>query len=172
MVTTDNPRIYVASLSDYNAGRLHGAWIDLDETTTEGDIMESVKAMLEKSPEPIAEEWAIHDYEGFGGIRLSEYESFERVAQLAAKIAEHGDPFLAWMTYDSANDPDTFEDAYEGEYSSVEDYAQDYAESCRLLESVPESLRYHIDWESYANDLDIYDVPAPNGNVYVFDRNA
>ena len=28
---TSGPRIYVASLSDYNAGRLHGEWIDADQ---------------------------------------------------------------------------------------------------------------------------------------------
>ena len=27
----DRPRIYAASLSDYNNGRLHGAWIDSDQ---------------------------------------------------------------------------------------------------------------------------------------------
>ncbi len=27
------PRIYVASLSDYNAGRLHGQWLDAAEGT-------------------------------------------------------------------------------------------------------------------------------------------
>ena len=63
------PRIYVACLSSYNAGRLHGRWIDCDQTAEE--IREEIRLMLEESPEPWAEEWAIHDYEGFGGLRAS-----------------------------------------------------------------------------------------------------
>ena len=45
------PRIYVASLTDYNAGNLHGRWIDLDATTTEDDLLEQTRAMLAESPE-------------------------------------------------------------------------------------------------------------------------
>lgn len=170
-----SPRIYVASLSDYNAGRLHGVWIDLDETSTADDIQEAVTAMLARSPESIAEEWAIHDYEGFGGIRLSEYESFDRVAALAAGIAEHGDAFAAWIAGDSGRDPDKFEDAYQGEYSSREDYAESYYEDCCDLDKeIPASLRYHIDWESVARELfmDLDDAPASGGGIYVFDPNV
>ena len=68
----DRLRIYVASLSDYNAGRLHGAWIDAAQEPEQ--IEAEIAWMLKQSPEPIAEEWAIHDHEGFGGVRLSEYE--------------------------------------------------------------------------------------------------
>ena len=39
------------------------------------------------SPSPGAEEWAIHDYEGFGPLRLDEFESLENVAKVAAGIA-------------------------------------------------------------------------------------
>ena len=44
------PRIYVASLSDYNAGRLHGTWLDADVEAA--DLAEGVQAMLASSPEP------------------------------------------------------------------------------------------------------------------------
>lgn len=46
---TDTPRIYVASLSDYNAGRLHGEWIDATQELD--DIWAEIHAMLAKSPE-------------------------------------------------------------------------------------------------------------------------
>ncbi|MBK6439189.1 MAG: antirestriction protein ArdA [Candidatus Microthrix sp.] len=38
--------------------------------------------MLERSSQPGAEEWAIHDYEGFGGIHLSEYEQTDTIARI------------------------------------------------------------------------------------------
>ena len=53
-------------------------------------MWEGTRDMLAKSPIPDAEEWAIHDFEGFAAIRIREYDSFEHVAELAAFIAEHG----------------------------------------------------------------------------------
>jgi len=83
----DRPRIYVACLAAYNSSCLHGRWID---ATTPDEIWEQVRAMLADSPEPDAEEWAIHDYEGFEGANLFEYASFETVCELADFIEEHG----------------------------------------------------------------------------------
>ena len=39
--------------------------------------------MLARSPMPGAEEWAIHDYEGFGPLRLGEYEDLGTISQIA-----------------------------------------------------------------------------------------
>ena len=117
---SDTPRIYVACLAAYNAGRLHGVWIDANQSAE--DIHSEVADMLAVSPEPGAEEWAIHDYEGFTPLRLSEWESFERVSAIAAGIAEHGAAFTAWLSYDDDRDPadvQTFEDAYRGEWDSM-----------------------------------------------------
>src|SRR5690242_9229769 len=85
----DSPRIYVADLAAYNAGRLHGAWIDADQDPDE--IRAEIQKMLEASPEPGAEEYAIHDYEGFGSIRFSEFEDLDRISEMAKLIDEHGD---------------------------------------------------------------------------------
>lgn len=172
---TDTPRIYVASLSDYNAGRLVGAWIDLDETADADDIHEATRAMLAASPEPIAEEWAIHDYEGFGPIHLDEYESFDRVASLARAIAEHGDAFAAWATDDwRLRHPDRFTDQYLGQYDSEEDYARQYTDDAGFFDGMPEVFEAYFDFESYARDLfmDLESAPDGRGGIYVFDPNA
>jgi antirestriction protein len=53
------PRIYVACLSAYNNGHLHGWWIDADQ---EPDALWlDIEEMLADSPMDDAEEWAIHD---------------------------------------------------------------------------------------------------------------
>jgi hypothetical protein len=46
----ERPQIYVASLSDYNDGRLHGAWIDAAQDAEQ--LAEAVRAMLDHSPDP------------------------------------------------------------------------------------------------------------------------
>ena len=82
------PKIYVACLAAYNNGRLHGEWIDADQDPWA--IFDDVKKMLAASPVADAEEWAIHDFADFGGIRIEEYEGFEIVAELAAYVIKHG----------------------------------------------------------------------------------
>lgn len=56
------PLIYVASLADYNNGRLHGVWIRADSDPEAIGL--AIQAMLAASPEPRAEEWAVHASEG------------------------------------------------------------------------------------------------------------
>lgn len=172
------PRIYVASLSDYNAGRLHGAWIDA--TQDADDIGEAVQAMLSASPEAGAEEWAIHDYEGFHGIRLGEWESFERVAELATLLEEYGAAFAAYYDNEGADyaTAEGFEEAYAGEWSSLEDYAREQFDDCapsqearELADTWPFTC---IDWEHAARERvlggDIWsaETGAPSYGVYVF----
>ncbi len=62
-------RIYVASLTDYNAGDLEGTWIDLEDMSDGKDVMEAISDFLEdltkrKKDGEVREEWAIHDFEG------------------------------------------------------------------------------------------------------------
>ena len=83
---TETPRIYVACLAAYNNGKLHGAWIDANQDAE--DLQKAVQKMLSQSPEPGAEEWAIHDYEAFDGVEIHESESFETVSALARFIEE------------------------------------------------------------------------------------
>lgn len=176
MTETTSPRIYVASLSDYNAGRLHGEWIDAAQDAD--DIAEAVQAMLAESPEAKltgqpAEEWAIHDYEGFEGFRLSEWESFEKVAAIANGLEEHGAPFAVWVN-DLDGDPtdeDAFAEAYVGTYDSAEGYAAELVEE-GMFGEVPDELRYYIDNAAIARDLrlggDNYFADAGAEGVYVF----
>ncbi len=84
----DRPRIYAACLAAYNNGYLHGRWIDA--TQDPEDIQAEVSAMLRESPVSGAEEWAIHDFEGFEGARLEEYSGIEKAHALALFIVEHG----------------------------------------------------------------------------------
>jgi len=152
------PRIYVASLADYNAGELHGRWIDANQSAEA--IHAEVAAMLKESKEPFAEEWAIHDYEGFGKLGLSEWESFETVAEVAGLIEEHGEVFAALMDYFGGTSgleeaKRTFAEGYHGEYDSLEDYASLLVEETCDLKALPEFVRGHIDYDGIAHDLEI-----------------
>lgn len=148
-------RIYVACLAAYNNGILHGRWINADQDAD--DIRSEITAMLKASPIADSEEYAIHDYEGFDGAPVSEYHGIEEVAALAAFIAEHGD--LGAELFKHYGDIGTAETAldedYCGEYRSLADYAEQLTEE---TVSIPESLRYYIDYEAMARDMAINDV--------------
>jgi len=174
------PHIYAASLSDYNAGRLHGTWIDADQDVD--DLGADIQAMLEASPEPLAEEWAIHDYEGFGPLPLSEYEALDTISRLGRGIAEHGMAFAHWASVAStdADELERFEDVYLGHFESIEAYADELLDDLgypqMLEEAIPEHMQPYVtlDVEGFARDLELSgDVTTSEGEggVYVFDRN-
>jgi len=173
------PRIYVASLSDYNAGRLHGEWIDAAVETDE--LAESVKAMLTISPEPGAEEWAIHDYEGFGPLRLEEYESLETVSAVALGIAEHGPAFAHWAALVGTSDREAlarFEDAYLGHWDSLTAYAEELLDDIGVYRQIEEALPDHlqpyvtIDAEGMGRDMEFggqITTSVGDDGVFIFD---
>lgn len=171
------PAIYVASLADYVSGRLHGAWIDA--TIGADAIHQEIQTMLARSKELAPEEWAIHDYENFGTLRLSEYESIERVAAIAEHIKEKGPAFAAWLDYTGLDQEDWhyFDDAYLGEYDSLDAYAEQVIDDLgyeRILDdALPETIRAYvkINVRAMARDLeasgDVFTVESESG-VYVF----
>lgn len=166
---TDTPRIYVACLTAYNNGKLHGRWIDA--TLDPDEIMEEVRAMLAESPEPGAEEWAIHDTEGFAGITIPESASFADVHELASNLEEHGEAFALYVEDGHEwDDVQGFEDAYAGTWDSEEAFAEGYYDG---VWDIPEHLTYYIDWEKVARDLfigDFWSERGPSGALHVFRR--
>ena len=145
-------KIYVACLSAYNNGILPGRWIDA--TLGEAHINEEVEAMLKESPE-MGEEWAIHDYEGFGEITIHEYEDFQTIADLAEAIEKHGE-IITHLHNELSNDSisatiEHFEDNYLGSYDSETEYAEEYLENSG--QKIEDFISYYIDFRSMGKDL-------------------
>ena len=162
-------RIYVACLAAYNNGHLHGKWIDA--SFGESHIREQTQAMLKASPIEEAEEWAIHDYEGFEGASLSEYASFEHVAALAEFIEEHeklGGKLIEHYGGD-LKDAKTALEHYHGEYESLEDYAKNLTED---TSEIPENLALYIDYAKMGRDWemsgDIFTIETAHNEIHIF----
>ena len=166
----DTPYIYVASLTDYNSGRLHGEWIDA--TQDPDDIFDDIQDMLARSPanrrrgvhvsvpapKPVAEEWAIHDFENFGGLNLSQYESIENISAVGQLIEEHGEmvgelvDYFGGLEYlDDARE--ALEERFAGSYDELVDWAYDELED--LVSELPEWIHNYIDYQSYARDAEL-----------------
>lgn len=171
------PRIYVADLAAYNAGELHGEWVELTETSTVEDVRAAIAAMLERSPvlpDVVPEEYAIHDYEGLHGYEMDEYEHLETVVKVGAFVAEHGE--LGALLINHSDDVDdaahALEERYAGAGDSLRDWIEDYLDDTGQLDEMPERWHAYIDFERYANDLelggDIFTVSTSDGLVHVF----
>ena len=169
------PRIYVACLEAYNAGQLHGEWINADRETHE--IHADIKSMLEKSPESCVEEWAVHDYEGFGSISLSEWPDIERVSTLAKLIVAHGEPFSIWYesqdgsNFDVSELEEIFFEQWQGAYESDTDFAYKLLEELGQLSELPTWAQNYFDFESYARDLHLggdFSFTRHNCQTYVY----
>jgi len=151
----DTPRLYVACLAAYNNGILHGRWIDA--STDVDEMQEEIEAMLKESPVPEAEEWAIHDSEGFGRELVEEYTGLEHIVRMIEFIEEHGKlgvPVLEYCCGDVVDARQTIEN-YVGMHESLEDYARELTEECY---TIPDNLAHYIDYEAMARDMAINDV--------------
>lgn len=173
-------RIYVACLASYNAGILHGRWIDA--TTNVDEMAAEIADMLKESPVEGAEEWAIHDYEGFPSSTFGEYPGLERVAkwvelieaadeagippEVAEKVA--GNYGLRYL--DEALDCIT--DRFGGSFADLATFAEDYVSQTVDLDKLPALISGNIDFEGIAKDLelggDVDTYRGYDGNVYVF----
>jgi antirestriction protein len=151
---TETPKIYAACLSAYNNGHLHGAWIDCDQDSDE--IMTEIKAMLSRSPMneiEACEEWAIHSYEGFLGVEISEHEGIDRVVEIAQALKEHGEAMAAFLEHYSFEDIDDFEERYRGSYESEQAFTEEHYSE--LIDKVEEAglQSIYIDFETLTRDL-------------------
>lgn len=170
-VLTDTPKVWIACLASYNAGRLVGEWADatdIDEMYAARDRVAkaAVKEAKAAGEYPVyfgePEEFAIHDYDNFGSLAstLGEYPSWEKVAKIGAMIEEHGAPMLAWLeTLDDVEDVeegDYFHDHYRGEWDSEEAYA---------METVME-----IGWAGVPARLEVEQPWGGREGVNVFDE--
>ena len=171
-------KIYVASLSDYNAGILHGAWFDLSEYEDALELYEAIKKqVLETSPTAkaegleLTEEYAIHDYDGIYPDNLGEYENLDYLMDIQnclnqCATSEDEEAFCTWLN-EIGNKPDydSFETSYCGKYESKEDYTYQYIEDTGLLSDMPEWMQKYFDYEAFTRDL-FLDYTMIDGYVF------
>ncbi len=164
MKTATTPAIWIGSLHAYNCGSLIGEWTeaaDLDQ------LQEAADRVVKRGG---GEEFALMDFEGFGGM-IGEYTPLDRVAAIAAAIEEHGEALIHYATYQGFGDEvdvselvEDFEDAHSGSgYESLEEYAEERFED---FFTVPEELVPFIDYGAFANSLESDGYRFIDGHVF------
>ena len=173
---SDSLRIYVACLASYNNGTLHGTWIDCDGKDADDLREEVLHAVLVTSPSENAEEFAIHDHEGFGDL-ISEYTPLDDVAAIAKAIGGDYEIGFRWLVSDQGMKVEDAADqassviVWEGDRGQsrerlLGEYAQEFTDEKGGLDGVPESFRNYIDWDSMGHDWDL------NGDITTFDHDG
>ena len=169
-------KLYVACLAAYNAGRLHGAWIDASDDTAE--MQDAINTMLRGSPCPDAEEWAIHDYDGFPN--MGEYPGLAAVAAMAGLIEMAKDDHridyddfqpIAANWHGVVSDIEHALEAFAGTYDTLRTYADELADEALDADGVKEGsfAQRHFDYESHASDIEIeYTIIDCPSGVAVF----
>ena len=183
------PKIWVGSLLDYNNGLLHGDWIDAAQ---EGEALaQAARRVLATSPTAadtgeVAEEFGIFDFDDFGDWKPGEYEDLTVVATVARGIRQHGPAFAAWADLQDA-DPDmlaAFNDAYLGEFDSLDAWADSVMEESGSREIIERLVQEHVgdlsryvrlDSDAWAQDVwlsgDISILHKDGGGVWIFNAN-
>lgn len=146
------PAIYIACLAAYNNGFLHGEWIDASQSAD--GIYSKIQEMLDLSPVEDAEEYAIHDYEGFGSIQIHEYDSIETIVEYVAFIEEFNDLGAELLSEYSITDATKLlEENYHGSYDSEVDFASHLFQDCYGCQDLPDILLNYFDYDAFARDL-------------------
>jgi len=156
-IKNEAQRIYVACLEAYNDGDLHGEWIDMSQGVAE--VKEQIKIMLKKYPKnENAEEYTIHDYEGFGEFEVGEYSSIEEIYEVAEFL--NNEDFDVSTLSQIVNEygiegAEKRVELYQGKYNSWEDFAYCLIRDIGALDGVPQFIQNYFDYASYGYDLRI-----------------
>ena len=116
------------------------------------------RTVTEESPIVGAEEYAIHDYEGFCGYSVGEFDAIEELREVAvflSEFTEFGGVLLSFAG-NLVEARRIAEEGYCGLYNSLARYAQELTEECG---DVPEHLAPYIDYQLMGRDLEL------NGNL-------
>lgn len=107
--------------------------------------------------------YAVEDFDG-DWKDPDDFDDLDEYGAYAEKVEEHG--FAYHARYDDIGDFD-FDEAYNGEWASAEEFVQDLVEECYGLE-LPSFL--YIDWERSARDvmMDYSEYDDPSGSVHIF----
>jgi antirestriction protein len=177
----ENPRVWVGSLAGYNAGRLVGAWVDLTNKTAD-EVWDEARELMRPqiagwmSEAEAFDECTCMDTDNLAGLVDGECSIDEAVA--AAELIDSLPswvPVAALTAYMSDLGIDVedfslseFEDAYQGEYGSPQDYAEQLVDDTGMLDAMPENLRNYFDYAAFTRDLFMDGYTFTDGYVFAY----
>jgi len=146
-------KIYAACLASYNNGTLYGKWIDVVGEWSD-EISDQIQNMIDASPTPGAEEYAIHDYDNLPDF--GEHPDLQAISDYCRLVEEYDhlgeDGVRAIVDNCNGNVDQASKDCENAVcYSSFQDYADELADE--MLHGVGQNIASYFDYEAHARDL-------------------
>jgi antirestriction protein len=155
-------KVYVGTYAKYNNGSISGEWLTLSNYVDAEDFLIACQELHQDEHDP---EFMFQDTDGehFGMITESSIDDnlWELINTLDDNEAEIYAAYRKNFDGDWAN----CQDVYSGKYDSDEDFAQDMAEQCGMLQDKISWPYTCIDWEWAAREL-MYDYIEENGHYF------
>ena len=165
----DQPAIYCGTYKKYNEGSLFGAWLDLRTFDSYDEFMDVCTQLHADEEDP---EFMFQDYQCFPEEWYSEScmdeDTFDKIIAFVQMSDDVRRAFRAYISTTGNDSISDFEENYEGEYDSEEDFAQYIVGELYDLERMMGNLSYYFDYKAFARDLFMSDYIFDDG--YVFRR--
>lgn len=151
-------RVYVGTYAKYNNGSIAGSWLNLSDYENHEDFMKACSKLHNDEHDP---ELMNQDWEGVPQGSISECSVDPKLWDLL-KIEDYeyySEKIKYYMEATGVNLEEAITDIidngfYYGTFRSTEEFAEDFAINVGYLSEIESSpLSYHIDWESYARNL-------------------
>jgi len=164
-ITTDPPRIYVGTYAKYSNGSINGAWLDLDDYSDKDSFLEACARLHADETDP---EFMFQDYEGFPASFYCESSVSNELYDWINLDTDDKELLAAYLNcMDQNGTIEQARDAFMGRADSEKEFAENFADETRLFDGIPDAIRYHFDYESYASEL-FQSFTMDSSSGYVF----
>lgn len=167
-----SPAVYVGTYGKYASGSLRGVWLDLTAFDDYDEFLAVCRYIHRDEADP---EFMAQDFEGFprewyteGFMSEREFDLIKEFAELDDKEREAFEVYVSAFgsSMDDCGIFDDFREAYQGKWDSEEEFAEQLADDCCMLDNVPESVKMYFDYAAFARDLFIGDYYFESGFVF------
>jgi antirestriction protein/uncharacterized protein YcfJ len=183
----ESPKIYVASLTDYNNGRLEGKFFDFADYSDASELMKAIDDMLKELTKKyndgdVREEYAVHDYENIPSSLASEYmgeRDFEVIYELMDVAEDSNIPLDVLMERAGDVGSDDYQAIVDSLVMIVDGYDEtdivyqleqemgalgnDFWKNHTYIDDVTERVMYGEDVDRYREDI-LYENPDMDEN--------
>jgi antirestriction protein len=153
-------RIYVGTYNKYNQGSIDGEWVDLDDFGDYEDFMAYIAELHKDEEDP---EFMFQDWEDIPDAFISESGLDPKYFDYKDAMEESGEPeaFEVFISkvydVDQSTDWDevltSFQDSYQGQYDSEEDYTYNLIDDIGGVEALGEVYKDYIDEDMIIRDF-------------------
>jgi antirestriction protein len=160
--------VYVGTYAKYNDGNISGDWLSLEDYANKEDFLAACKALHNDEADP---ELMFQDWEGVPDGMISECSLSDEIFDFIQMDDKDKHILVAYReNIDQGGSLEDATEAYQGTFSSKEDFAEDLFCNCY---TIPKELENYIDYGRVVRDLECGDYTfVYDGGDYLVFRNV